>query len=361
MKRFLLPLLAFILVLGNCTKETPAFPWIEGDYTTALSKVRADNGKLVMLEFSTDWCVWCKRLAADTWTNQTVIDFAGQHLIPLEIDAEKGDGIELAKKYHIGGYPTMVFVNADGEEFDRIPGYLPADDMVKELTRITSGVDTYPALRARVEANPDDAKLLVQFAQKTEDMQGLTGSLPLWEKLFDLAGSNADEKSLAAYKVAQNKADTTQDPAALHDYLQAYSDTKYIPDVYNSLSRIYKSKQDTAGEARTLTEYVGVMEQKGDVTSQLYNGYAWRMTELGMNLDDALVKIKKGLALLPADADSTSRAQMMDTEAEVLWKLGRPGEAVIIIDQCIALQPNDEYYTKQKTKFQAGPKAKPAG
>ena len=360
MKRFLLPVIVAILVLGNCAKEAPTFPWVEGDFNSVLTKAKADDGKLAMVEFSTDWCIWCKRLAKDTWPNQAVVDFADQHLIPIEVDAEKGDGIELAKKYHIGGYPTMVFVNADGEEVDRIIGYLPADDMLKELTRITDGVDTYPALKAQMEAKPDDAALLVKFAQKTEDAQGLSGALPLWTKLSTLATADADQMSLGAYKIAQNKANETQDPAALKDYLKAYPDTKYVPDVYNSISRIYRKKKDTAGEAGALKEYVEIMEKHNEASPEIYNGYAWRMTELGQNLDDALAKIKKGITMLPATADSTSKAQLMDTEGEILWKLGKTDEAVKIADQCIQLQPNDDYYTKQKTKFQAGPGTKQA-
>jgi len=46
-----------------------------------------------------------------------------------------------------------------------------------------------------------------------------------------------------------------------------------------------------------------------------------------------------------------SKAQVMDTEAEVLWKLGQIDDAIKVIEKCIVLQPDDEYYTKQKQKF----------
>ena len=41
----------------------------------------------------------------------------------------------------------------------------------------------------------------------------------------------------------------------------------------------------------------------------------------------------------------------MDTEAEVLWKMGNIDDAVKVIDKCIALQPNDKYFKDQKEKF----------
>jgi len=43
----------------------------------------------------------------------------------------------------------------------------------------------------------------------------------------------------------------------------------------------------------------------------------------------------------------------MDTEAEVLWKLGKYGKAINVIDKCILLQPEDDYYQTQKEKFRS--------
>lgn len=360
MRRMMVPLIALILVFGNCTKEAPTFPWNEGGYAAALSKAKADGNKLVMVEFSTDWCVWCKRLAKDTWPDPAVIAYASDHLVPIEVDAEKGDGIELAKKFHIGGFPTMVFLNADGEEVDRIPGYLPADQMVPELTRIVNGVDTYPALKAKVEKNPNDPELLIQLALKIEDMSGLAEAIDYWVKIPTLSGTTAEQVFQANYKIAQRKADEAGNPAPLRDYIKANPGSPYNPEVYSGISRFYRKAKDADGEASALREYVAFMEKNNSATTQIYNGYAWRMTELGKNLDDALKKIDMGIKLLADSADSTARAQTMDTKAEVLWKLGRTEDAVKVMDACIALQPNDEYYPKQKAKFLSKDDAQPA-
>lgn len=352
MKRLILPLIVAVLVLGNCSTENPTFPWVQGSFDDALAKAKADDSKLVMVEFSTDWCSWCKRLDAQTWPDPNVTAVANEHLIPIEIDAEKGDGIELAKKYRIGGYPTMVFLNAEGEEVDRIPGYLPADDMVGELTRIVNGIDTYPALKARLENSPNDPDIIIKFAHKVENMSGLAGAVSYWEKVATLEGASADQQAQARYKIAQHTVAQSADPSALQDYINDYPHSPYVPEAYNNLSRYHRRAGDADGEARTLQEYVTFMEKNDAVSTQLYNGYAWRMAELEKNLEDALVKSEMAIDLLPASADSAARAQVMDTRAEVLWRLGRSDEAVQVINQCIALQPEDDYYAKQKMKFQ---------
>ena len=88
-------------------------------------------------------------------------------------------------------------------------------------------------------------------------------------------------------------------------------------------------------------------------SSGLLNSYAWRMTELELNLEDALTKIRRAVDLAREEGAETL-AQLWDTEAEVLWKLGHVEEAVMLIERCITLQPDDSYYQEQKAKFHAG-------
>ncbi|MBD3276240.1 MAG: tetratricopeptide repeat protein [Candidatus Marinimicrobia bacterium] len=84
----------------------------------------------------------------------------------------------------------------------------------------------------------------------------------------------------------------------------------------------------------------------------MLNSYAWRMAELEMNLEDALDKIQMAVAKLD-DASAEQKAQVKDTHAEVLWKLGQTDKALAVIDECIALQPDDSYYQEQKAKYQS--------
>ena len=74
------------------------------------------------------------------------------------------------------------------------------------------------------------------------------------------------------------------------------------------------------------------------------------MTQLEQNLEDALIKIRQAVELV-IDESADTRAGLIDTEAEVLWKLGRIEEAVAVINKCIDLQPEDNYFKEQKEKF----------
>ena len=52
-----------------------------------------------------------------------MIKLAAQ-LVPLKVNAEK-EGKDLAKKYDVRGFPTILFLTAEGDIMGRIGGYMP--------------------------------------------------------------------------------------------------------------------------------------------------------------------------------------------------------------------------------------------
>ncbi len=79
------------------------------------------------------------------------------------------------------------------------------------------------------------------------------------------------------------------------------------------------------------------------------NDYAWRMAEIDTNLKDALLKARKAVVLTADDPER--QAGIIDTEAEVLWKMKRFDEALEAIERAIIIDPNNQYYQDQKEKF----------
>src|SRR5262245_24739094 len=82
-------------------------PWAE-----VLAKAKA-AGKPVFVDFSTEWCGWCKKLDRDTFSRASVAE-AMKALVCVHVDAEKGEGPALAERYHASGFPTLVVVDAAG-------------------------------------------------------------------------------------------------------------------------------------------------------------------------------------------------------------------------------------------------------
>jgi len=95
-----------------------AISW-KHDLVAAL-KEAGDSGKPVMVDFYTEWCSWCKKLDADTYTNSNIQKLA-EKFICVKVDADKAP--ETATKYGVSGYPTIIFLNSSGTPVERVIGY----------------------------------------------------------------------------------------------------------------------------------------------------------------------------------------------------------------------------------------------
>ncbi len=61
----------------------------------------------------------------------------------------------IIQHYKISGFPSVVFVDKDGTEIDRIIGYLPPEEFLKELQRIQRGENTIADYIKRTTENPN--------------------------------------------------------------------------------------------------------------------------------------------------------------------------------------------------------------
>jgi thioredoxin-related protein len=145
-----------LVVVAACQQQESI--WFEGDFGAAAA-VAANRGTLVMLEFHTEWCTWCKRMDKDTF-NTADVKRTLRELVPIRLDAEKG-GEQLADRYGVDSFPTVVFTDPDGDEIDRIVGYLPPEEFIAATDRIRAG-DTFVSCLTRLSEDPSDVEAIVR-------------------------------------------------------------------------------------------------------------------------------------------------------------------------------------------------------
>ena len=99
------------------------------------AKAKAEKEKkLVFLDFTgSDWCGWCKKLDAETFSKPEFAAYAKKNLVLVEVDFPnqkpqseevKAANKALGKKYEISGYPTLLVMKPDGKVVWKQVGYL---------------------------------------------------------------------------------------------------------------------------------------------------------------------------------------------------------------------------------------------
>ncbi len=57
------------------------------------------------------------------------------------------------------------------------------------------------------------------------------------------------------------------------------------------------------------------------------------------------------IALILINKDNQGYANILDTKAEVLWKMGKIEDAIFIIEKALEFDSDSEYFKSQKEKF----------
>ena len=86
-----------------------------GSWSQTVEKAKQEK-KLIFVDFYTQWCGPCLNMAEEVFILPTVYSFYNSNFINAKIDAEHGEGIELAKKYKINSYPTYLFIDPTTQE-----------------------------------------------------------------------------------------------------------------------------------------------------------------------------------------------------------------------------------------------------
>jgi len=90
------------------------------------------TGKPILADFTgSDWCHWCVKLKNDVFETPEFKEWARDNVTLLELDypersaqpaAIKTQNAQLKEKYSISGYPTVLFLTAEGDVMGKL-GY----------------------------------------------------------------------------------------------------------------------------------------------------------------------------------------------------------------------------------------------
>lgn len=148
MKRFLFVLLALALSFCALSSARAEAAWLT-DYAQAQAAAKASH-KLLLLDFTgSDWCGWCRRLEAEVFSQPQFEEYAQKNLVLMKVDFPRAkplsdevrkQNMDLARKYQVRGFPTIVVLNGEGQTVGLL-GYTPGGPgaFISELKKVPQG------------------------------------------------------------------------------------------------------------------------------------------------------------------------------------------------------------------------------
>jgi len=295
-----------------------------------------------------------------------------QAFVNVHVNGAKEGGREVAARYGVHAYPTLVIVDAQGGEIDRIVGYRPPDKFIPEIQRILRGEGTLPALREKAEAAPDDLACVVAYAEKLIDSDAAGAAKRLHAVAETLV---SDDAELEAHKwlvlgqaVQADRSASASGESALDLFMKVateFAGTKAASDAvrrgaslayrfegdraqrfFDTVRKAAKTDRDRAlvdGMTYTLHMQLAAKALKAqgeaaaaDGDAQALNQVAWTFYEHRTDmpfrryLTAALEWARKAADLSKRDAAT------LDTHACLLSALGRLDDAIAIEEEALA-------------------------
>ena len=178
------------------------------DFNSALTKAKTEN-KLIFMDAFTTWCGPCKWMSKNVFTDSNVGEYFNDRFVNMKVDMEKGEGLVLAKKYDVKAYPTLLFINGDGELIHMSTGSRPAEDFLDLGTAANDPNRQFTTMKKRFEGGERSAEFL-----------------KLYTDALTSAGMKNFDEVAQMYMDTQTDWTTEDNMSFLFDYSKASLDSK---------------------------------------------------------------------------------------------------------------------------------------
>ena len=330
------------------TPGIPPIDWNEGHPDAAFAKAAA-QGLPLFLYWGAAWCPPCNRIKATVFDRPDFRALAAG-FVALHIDGDSAGAQQMAERFHVRSYPTLIVFRPDGAEITRLPCELDGARFV-EIFKVALGArrtvaESLSAALSRERALSDDEWRLLSFYSWDTDERQVLKSLDFAAMLASMtractlpdavlrlqwhtlhAAAMSGKGGIDQRAAVKRLEETLGDPAAVRSQVDIV--TNHAVD----LVRFLTAPQSPA-RIRLTQAWAGALERlEADPTLNLADQLAAlrtrvRMSRLGEPIDDIEAVARERVARAArAVSGPAMRHQVMNTAAGVLSDAGLLDEA----------------------------------
>ena len=373
-----LRILAFSLFALSSLFAQEGIQFEKGNWNDIMAKAKAEN-KLVFMDAYASWCGPCKMMSRDVFSQASVGAFFNENFINAKIDMEEGEGPDLSNLYGVMAYPTLLFIDSDGELAHRAVGYhgveqflelgktaLDPNKRMSTLTARYAKGDRSPeflynyAMAAMNSMDPNAEQITLAYLETQEDwstednmrliFESASGAEP---KLFDyiaehraafaeLYGEDVVNGQLQRLIISTLDPNVTDEQETFKKIDEAYQ--KAFPEDAASLSANFRMNYyGMIGDmGKFAEEAAAYFEKHGSDDSMELNNIAWSFFE---SVDDKKM-LEKAVQWAEKSVKLEDAYYNNDTLASLYFKLGNKKKAKKAAEHAIQLaKENGEDYS----------------
>lgn len=133
-------ILSFLIALTAITINAQGIEFVDLTWQEAIEQAKEEN-KLLFVDSYAKWCGPCKRMAREEFVKAEVGDVYNTNFVNLKLDMETKNGRTFDAKYPVTAYPTMFFLNGDGEVVKKVRGGKKASQLITMAKDVLKSYD----------------------------------------------------------------------------------------------------------------------------------------------------------------------------------------------------------------------------
>ncbi len=322
--------------------------FISNDWEKTKAEAKQQH-KDIYMDCYTDWCIWCKTMDKETFTDKSVAEMMNKNFVCAKIDMEKGTGMTLAMKYGVSGFPTFLVFNPDGVFLYRSVGYQKPEPFMASLKTALSITQPLKGYSDKIDLDypqfyrnvcdgdkatkgPKDEEVIAYLDKQSDLFSELNWNIM---KRFRILGKYKEHflSNIDKYRDLYGDAEVNEylDGMISAEVKQAVKD-KSDAEFKNALSDLekYKGKEGEGMKqdyelmyyhgTGNCTAYAGtakaIVSNQKETDPGMLNSYSWSIYEIC----DDLAIIKMATEWMKTAIDKSNTYAYLDTYAALLYK-----------------------------------------
>ncbi len=171
MKKLFLLFLLFCLSTKTIYSQSVGITFFKGSWGDLLVEAKRQQ-KPIFVDVYTTWCRPCKVLDKQIFPQEKVGNFYNKNFINYKVDAELGEGSEIAKKYGIVQYPTLLYLDTNLDVYSPEKVIQTENELIEEGEVILKKMIQSSQLKELSEQYPShqfDKEFILEYVKKLSD------------------------------------------------------------------------------------------------------------------------------------------------------------------------------------------------
>ncbi len=310
-----------------------------------LKTLASDKKTEIVINFYAYWCPACRELYKKVLQSDGVKEVLSNYVF-ARCNGEEGEGEKLFNQYKITAFPTLLILDSNGKEMDRLVDEIDEQRIKKSLEQIKSGKSELDEMAKKSDANPKDIELMFNVCMSYIFKADREKAKRYCEKV--LKADQKNEKgyasqvlsSLGEYLYFRGLKDYDLAAAHLEQVIKLFPESKEAKSAYIFLLSAYIKSGKEGVAMMKLRELI----KKNPNSKEPYKTFAYICWKNKWRVDQGIENAKKATDLDPNDDDA------WDILAELYFLKGNKVEAVKAEEEAIKLKPSEDYFREQKER-----------